>query len=74
MLKNPYKASYGSDQRPSVSGPGDGMGYDSGTLYPNMRFSTEHDAEAGAMCANEAYRIGYAHSQIDMRRTMGLEK
>ena len=74
MLQKPYKASYGSDQRPCVSGPGNGMGYDSGTLYPSMRYSTEQDAEAGAKCANEAYRIGYLHAQTDMRRAMGLEK
>ena len=73
MWNKPYKASHGSDGRPSVSGPGNGMSYTSGTLWPNMRFGTDLDAEAGALCANEAYRIGYLHAQTDMRRAMGLE-
>lgn len=74
VLQKPYKASHGSDQRPSVEGPGNGMGYDSGTLWPSMRFSSDQDAEAGALCANEAYRMGYLHAQADMRRALGLEK
>ena len=74
MLTKPYKASYGSDERPCVSGPGDGMSFYSGTLWPDMRFSSEHDAEAGAACANEAYKMGYLHAQADMREAMGLKK
>lgn len=61
----------GSDGRPFVAGPGNGFGYDAGTLWPGMRFSSEADAKAGAACANEAYRQGYAQAQRDIRKAMG---
>ena len=74
MLNRPYVPIFGSDKRHGVSGPGNGMGYDTGTLYPSMRFSSSNDAEAGAACANEAYRVGYAHAQTDIQHALGVRK
>lgn len=68
-----YKASRGSDMKPCVSGPGRGMGYDAGTLWPEMRLTTDRDAEAAAKIANEAYWQGYYAAQHDMRKALGLE-
>jgi hypothetical protein len=62
----------GSDGKAYVSGPGTGTGYDSGTLFPEMRLSSLADAEAAAKIANEAYRQGIAHQQGVMLRALGL--
>lgn len=71
MLK-PYTARTGNDQKPCVDGPGNGFGYYAGTLWPDMRFSSNSDAEAAARCSNEAYRQGYLAAQQAMREALGL--
>jgi hypothetical protein len=73
MIDKPYEARLGSDGKPCVSGPGNGFGYDAGTLWPDMRLSTVPDAEAAAKIANEAYRVGYERARHDMRKALGLE-
>lgn len=72
-ITKPYSAQTGSDGKPYVHGPGQGMGFDSGTLFPNQRFSSKQDAEAGALCCNEAYRMGYLTAQLDGRRALGIK-
>lgn len=58
-LYKPYKAFLqGSDGKPGVSGPGNGFGYDAGTLWPECRFSSKKDAEAAAILCNEAFSKG----------------
>lgn len=64
----------GSDDRPFVSGNGQGMAYHSGKLFPEMRFSSLEDAKAGALCANEAYKQGMMQAQKDMRSALGLDE
>lgn len=71
MIKLPYSLGYGSDQKWYVDGPGNGTGYYSGTLWPEMRFSNEDDAKAAVKVANEAYRAGYQQAQSDIRKALG---
>jgi len=68
-----YHATRGSDMKPCVSGPGRGFGYDAGTLWPEMRLTTDRDAEAAAKLSNEAFEQGYLQAQYDMRKALGLE-
>jgi hypothetical protein len=72
MTDRPYSPGFGSDSRHYVNGPGNGMSYDSGTLWPEMRLSSEADAKAAANCCNEAYWAGYAKAQRDMRAALGV--
>ena len=72
-LQPVYRASTGSDGKPFVEGPGDGLGYSSGTLWPGMRLSSKQDAEAAAKIANEAYRQGVARAQAVMRAALGIK-
>jgi hypothetical protein len=69
-----FAQEFGSDDRPFVNGNGQGMEYHSGTLFPEMRFSSYADAKAGALCANEAYRQGIMQAQRDMRSALGLDE
>jgi hypothetical protein len=71
MRDNPYSPSHGSDGKPFVRGPGNGMDYYSGMLFPEMRLSSLADAEAAAKCCNEAYRQGYQQAQRDIRAALG---
>lgn len=73
MNIKPYKARIGGDRRPCVEGPGNGFGYDAGTLWPDMRFSSEADAQAAAKCCNEAYQQGIWAAQRTMREALGLK-
>jgi hypothetical protein len=73
MDTKPYKSSIGSDRRPCVDGPGNGFGYNAGTLWPEMRFSSAPDAEAAAKCCNEAYEQGRIAARREMRKAMGLD-
>lgn len=58
--------------RPYVDGPGNGLGYDAGTLWPGMRLSTFEDAQAAAKIANEAYHQGQLNLKLKFRRLLGL--
>lgn len=62
----------GSDNKWYVQGPGSGFTYDSGTLYPDQRFTNEADAKAAAVCCNEAFKQGYAAAKRDIRAALGL--
>ena len=64
----------GSDDRHYVSGPGDGFGYYSGTIYSAQRFSNHADATAAAVCCNEAYRQGFMAAQRSIREALGLKE
>lgn len=67
-----YTASTGSDSKPYVNGPGNGLGFDSGTLWPHLRFDSDASAKTAAEVANIAYAQGYAAAQRDMRRSIGF--
>lgn len=68
----PYTDGCSSDKKLYVNCPGDGTRYYSGTLWPEMRLSSEDDAKASAKIANEAYKAGYAQAQYDIRKSLGL--
>lgn len=67
-----YKANIGSDDKWYVDGPGDGLGYYSGTLNPGLRCETEAEAKRAALIANIAYKAGYAKRGADIRETLAL--
>lgn len=67
-----YKASIDEGGKHYVDGPGWSTGYSSGLILPQSRFSSQKDAEAGAMVANEAFSAGYKKCQEDMKKTLGL--
>lgn len=69
-----YEVTTGSDMKPCVRGPGNGFGYDAGTLWPNMRLSTDADAAAAARIANEAYRQGRESFRADLQRLLGSSR
>lgn len=70
-MEKPYEASYDSDGKPYVKGPGDGLSYYGGTLWPTLRFADEQNAERAAVIANTAYREGYLRAQADIRKALG---
>lgn len=70
-MKKPYEASYDSDGKPYVKGPGEGLGYYGGTLWPELRFQDEQNAKRAATIANTAYREGYLQAQADIRAALG---
>ena len=72
QIATPYTSKIGSDRRPCVDGPGNGFGYDAGFLWPDMRFSSEADAQAAAKCCNEAYRQGLMAAQQAIREALGM--
>lgn len=73
-MAKPYSAhECGDDKKCYVAGPGDGFGFYAGTLWPNMRLSSKGDAEAAALIANEAYRIGYLQAKADIRAALGVK-
>lgn len=72
MKNKPYSLGWGSDKQFYVHGPGDGTGYYSGTLWPNMRFTNEEDTKAAVLVANEAYKAGYKQAQYDIQKALGL--
>ena len=57
-----------------VDGPGNGFGTNAGTLWPNLRLSTEKDAEAAAALCNTAYSEGYRQAQADILQALGLNR
>lgn len=63
----PYTADVGNDMRHYVKGPGDGCGYYSGTLWPNLRWDTQEQAERAAAIANVAYQQGYERARENIR-------
>lgn len=72
MIHAPYSASYRSDRKPCVDGPGNGFGYNAGTLWPHLGLSSEADAKAAAELCNTAYMQGYFKAQRDIRAALGV--
>ena len=71
MSKTPYVAIVGSDNMHTIEGPGTGFGYYAGTLWPAWRLSSKADAEAAALIANEAYRMGRESMRQDINDLLG---
>ena len=72
MRHTPYNASIGSDSKNCVDGSGDGFGYYAGTLWPELRLTTEADAKAAAELCNTAYMEGYEQARRDIRAALGV--
>ena len=68
-----YSEAIDSDGKHYVKGPGKGLSYHGGTLYPETRFERQEDAEKAAGIANTSHSEGYKQAQRDMRKAMGLE-
>lgn len=71
-ISAPYTPETDADGKPYVDGPGNGLGYSHGPLFPDMRPKTAAEAETGARIANMAYRMGYEQAQADIRESLGL--
>lgn len=71
----PYRVGsiYDKNGRWFVEGPGNGFGYDAGTLFSMMRLSSEDDAKAATYIANEAYTQGYRAAQREIQAALGLK-
>lgn len=69
----PYIADVGADLRHYVKGPGNGCGYYSGTLWPNLRWDTQDQAERAAAIANIAYQEGYEKAREKIRSALGVK-
>lgn len=69
-----YKAGLDSNLSPYVDGPGDGLSYYGGTLWPHLRFNKDEDAERAAIIANTAYNAGYRQAQLDIRKALGIKE
>lgn len=74
-IPKPYSNSIGSDGKHYVKGPSQGeLGYDSGTLWPTLRFPDEVEAARAAKVANIAYEQGYMRAQAVIQEAMGLTR
>lgn len=70
----PYEVRTGSDNKLYVDGPGNGLGYSSGTLWPSLRFKDREEAERAARVANIAYHQGKEKARGEIRAALGLNK
>lgn len=71
-VRAPYTPETDPDGRPYVDGPGNGLGYSHGTLFPHMRPKTKSEALVAARIANEAYKQGYLQARADIRDALGI--
>lgn len=67
-----YKAAGNNEGLPFVEGPGNGLGYYSHTLCPELTCGNDEEAERAAKIANIAYGVGYAKAQRDIRKALGI--
>ena len=67
-----YTTGYGSDGKYYVDGPGKGFSYYGGTLWPEMRFETEKEADIATNIANKAFEMGYEKAQRDIKKALGI--
>lgn len=74
MDKQIYESGFGNDRKYYVNGPGKGLGYYSGTLYPQLRWDSEENAKKSAEIANIAYHEGYEAARRNIRQLLGIEK
>ncbi|MCK4790222.1 MAG: hypothetical protein KAV87_41165 [Desulfobacteraceae bacterium] len=74
MTTEPYESRINGAGKPHVRGPGNGLGYHSHALYPQLNCRDSDEAERAAKIANIAYEEGYNTAQQDMRKSMGVER
>lgn len=74
QMNKPYKAEYGHDKKYYLDGPAPWgeSSYHGGTLYTQLRFTTNEEATRAATIANIAYNEGYSKAQADIREALGL--
>lgn len=68
----PYKAGMDSTESWYVAGPGEGLHYYGGTLYPELRFKSRKEAEIAARVANIAYNAGAEATKTRIRNCLGV--
>lgn len=71
-MEGPYKANHDNEGKPYVNGPGNGLSFYGGTLWPHLRFSSIDTASIAAIVANIAYSEGYKQAQADARKSFGI--
>ncbi len=72
-----YRPEIGNDRRLHPSGPGNGFGYYSGTMYSMWRFDPEKDQElVRIICAmlDEAFWSGWRMQGDLVRKALGVQK
>lgn len=67
-----YRAKTNLEGLHHVDGLGDGLGYYSHTLYPDLTCKTEDEAVRAAKIANIAYKAGYERAQWHVKQALGL--
>lgn len=68
-----YLPSLDHDGKPYVKGPGKGLEYYGGTLWPELRFDSIDAAAKAALVANIAYEEGTKAARAEIRAALGLE-
>ncbi|HET8686474.1 MAG TPA: hypothetical protein VFM18_07395 [Methanosarcina sp.] len=56
-----------------VAGPGQGLSYSSGTLFPEFNFKDKNDAETAARIADIAFVEGKRAAQEEVRGALGIK-
>jgi hypothetical protein len=72
-MNKPYEHRVDTDQKNYVHGPGNGLDYFSGILWPELRCNSQEEAERAATIANIAYEQGYKAAQLEARKALGLK-
>ena len=67
----PYTAETNSKLQPYVDGLGQGLSYNSHTLFPELTCKTDEEAQRAATIANIAYQAGYKKAQYDICKALG---
>lgn len=73
QVEKPYRAGHDSEGKHRVLGPGDGLSYYSGTLWPHLACATKEECERMATIANTAYEQGYERAQRDIQKSLGIK-
>lgn len=68
----PYVVGYNNEGNMLPMGPGNGLGYYSATLWPELVCENEKEAIRATKIANIAYTEGYKQAQADIVAALGL--
>jgi hypothetical protein len=72
-MRKPYTTQYRHEGKYLyVDGPGDGLGFYSHTLWPNLSFKDKENAERAAKIANIAFEQGYLEAQQNIKKALGI--
>lgn len=68
-----YTPQMGSDRKWFCSGPGEGLTYDGGRLYPNLRCETRTTAVQACETAYFAFDFGRKQFRLQIQMAIGLD-